>query len=107
MYEGNHLCLQNQFDSIDLSDNAIMILEGFPQLPRLKSLYLNNNRIIRVGRNLEGEAVEIHIDCVSSTQKTSVEMSKVLLFDRPKTICENQGIPLNPLSCFMQSLSLH
>jgi len=46
---------QNQFDSIDLSDNAILILEGFPQLSRLRSLYLNNNRIIRVGRNLEGE----------------------------------------------------
>lgn len=44
---------QNQFDSIDLSDNAILILEGFPQLSRLRSLYLNNNRIIRVGRNLE------------------------------------------------------
>lgn len=44
---------QNQFDSIDLSDNAIMILEGFPQLPRLKTLYLNNNRILRIGRNLE------------------------------------------------------
>lgn len=47
--------VQNQFDSIDLSDNAIMILEGFPQLPRLKTLYLNNNRIVRVGRNLEGK----------------------------------------------------
>ncbi len=47
--------VQNQFDSIDLSDNAIMILEGFPQLPRLKTLYLNNNRILRIGRNLEGE----------------------------------------------------
>jgi hypothetical protein len=45
---------QNQFDSIDLSDNNIIILEGFPKLPRLKVLLLNNNRIARIGRHLEG-----------------------------------------------------
>lgn len=46
--------LQNQFDSIDFSDNNIMILEGFSRLPRLQTLYLNNNRIIRIGKNLHG-----------------------------------------------------
>lgn len=46
--------LQNQFDSIDLSDNNVIILEGFPKLPRLKTLLLNNNRITRIGRRLEG-----------------------------------------------------
>ncbi|EIE21997.1 L domain-like protein [Coccomyxa subellipsoidea C-169] len=44
---------QNQFDSIDLSDNNIIILEGFPKLPRLKTLLLNNNRITRIGRHLQ------------------------------------------------------
>lgn len=44
---------ENQFDSIDLSDNMIVRLEGFPKLPRLKTLLLNNNRIVRVGRHLE------------------------------------------------------
>ncbi|KAK9919002.1 hypothetical protein WJX75_008625 [Coccomyxa subellipsoidea] len=44
---------QNQFDSIDLSDNNVIILEGFPKLPRLKTLLLNNNRITRIGRHLE------------------------------------------------------
>lgn len=47
--------IQNQFDSIDLSDNAIVRLEGFPRLPRLKVLYLNNNRVAKVARNLHGE----------------------------------------------------
>ena len=47
--------MQNQFDSIDLSDNNIIILEGFPKLPRLKTLILNNNRITRISRHLEGE----------------------------------------------------
>jgi hypothetical protein len=55
-----HLCVvsalppQDQFDSIDLSDNAIVRLEGFPRLPRLKVLLLNNNRIAKIARNLEG-----------------------------------------------------
>lgn len=44
---------ENQFDSIDLSDNAIVRLEGFPKLPRLKTLLLNNNKIVRVAKNLE------------------------------------------------------
>lgn len=44
---------QNQFDSIDLSDNAIVKLEGFPKLPRLKTLLLNNNRIARISAGLE------------------------------------------------------
>jgi len=45
--------LQNQFDSIDFSDNAIVRVEGFPKLPRLSALYLNNNRISRIARQLE------------------------------------------------------
>jgi len=46
---------QDQFDSIDLSDNAIVRLEGFPRLPRLKVLLLHNNRIAKIARNLEGK----------------------------------------------------
>jgi hypothetical protein len=45
---------QNQFDSIDLSDNGILLLEGFPKLRRVKTLLLNNNRVMRIGRHLEG-----------------------------------------------------
>lgn len=37
-----------------MTDNAIVRLEGFPKLQRLKSLHLNNNRVNRIGRNLEG-----------------------------------------------------
>ena len=47
--------LQNQFDSLDLSDNVIVRLEGFPKLPRLKTLLLSNNRVMRIARNLEGK----------------------------------------------------
>ncbi|KAM8888139.1 U2 small nuclear ribonucleoprotein A' [Synchiropus picturatus] len=43
----------DQFDTIDFSDNEIRKLDGFPLLKRLKTLMLNNNRICRLGENLE------------------------------------------------------
>ncbi|RWS13500.1 U2 small nuclear ribonucleoprotein A-like protein [Dinothrombium tinctorium] len=43
----------DQFDSIDFSDNDIRRLDGFPLLTRLKKLLFNNNRISRIGDNLE------------------------------------------------------
>lgn len=36
----------DQFDTIDFSDNDLRKLDGFPYLPRLKCLLLNNNRIV-------------------------------------------------------------
>eukprot|EP00123_Amoebidium_parasiticum_P017437 comp23852_c0_seq1/m.41695 comp23852_c0_seq1/g.41695 ORF comp23852_c0_seq1/g.41695 comp23852_c0_seq1/m.41695 type:complete len:264 (-) comp23852_c0_seq1:778-1569(-) len=42
----------DQFDTIDLSDNDITRLDGFPQLKRLKCIFLNNNRVARVGLNI-------------------------------------------------------
>ena len=36
---------QDQFDTIDLSDNEIRKLDGFPLLRRLKSLIISNNRV--------------------------------------------------------------
>ena len=38
-------CFQDQFDTIDLSDNEVKKLEGFPLLRRLKSILLSNNKI--------------------------------------------------------------
>ncbi|NXE60562.1 RU2A protein, partial [Calcarius ornatus] len=43
----------DQFDAIDFSDNEIRKLDGFPLLRRLKTLLMNNNRICRIGENLE------------------------------------------------------
>jgi U2 small nuclear ribonucleoprotein A' len=57
--ELNFHLLQNQFDSIDLSDNSIVRLEGFPKLPRLQCVHLNNNRINRIARNLEGRPLSV------------------------------------------------
>lgn len=35
----------NQFDTIDFTDNELRRLDGFPLLPKIKSLMLNNNKI--------------------------------------------------------------
>lgn len=42
----------DQFDTIDLSDNDISRVDGFPTLKRLKTLFLNNNRISKFAPNL-------------------------------------------------------
>jgi len=43
----------NQFDCIDFTDNEIRKVDNFPFLPRLKTLYFNNNRIVRIGEGLD------------------------------------------------------
>jgi len=43
----------DQYDCLDLSDNEVRKLDGFPHLNRLKTLLLNNNRIVRVAEGLE------------------------------------------------------
>jgi len=40
---------QDQYDCIDLSDNEIAKLDGFPLLHRLRTLLLNNNKISKIG----------------------------------------------------------
>ncbi|KAG0718754.1 U2 small nuclear ribonucleoprotein A' [Chionoecetes opilio] len=42
----------DQFDIMDFSDNDIRKLDGFPLLKRLKTLLLNNNRIVRISDTL-------------------------------------------------------
>lgn len=42
----------DQFDTVDFSDNDVRKLDGFPQLPRLKCLLLNNNRIVYVQQQI-------------------------------------------------------
>ncbi|CAG0914377.1 unnamed protein product [Notodromas monacha] len=47
---------QDQFDVLDLSDNEIRKVDGFPTLKRLKCIMLNNNRIVRIAAAL-GESL--------------------------------------------------
>ena len=42
-------CLQNLYDCIDLCDNALVVLDNFPPLRRLRCLLLAGNRVSSVG----------------------------------------------------------
>ncbi|GJR27943.1 putative reverse transcriptase domain-containing protein [Tanacetum coccineum] len=50
----------DQFDTIDLSDNEIVKLENFPNLNRLGTLLLNNNRITRINPNIGEFLPKLH-----------------------------------------------
>lgn len=51
---------EDQFDTIDLSDNEIVKLENFPYLNRLGTLILNNNRITRINPSIGEFLPKLH-----------------------------------------------
>ncbi|MCO5554753.1 hypothetical protein L7F22_008287 [Adiantum nelumboides] len=51
---------EDQFDSVDLSDNELVKLEGFPYLKRLTTLLVSNNRIARINPNIGGFLPKLH-----------------------------------------------
>ncbi|KAG6781312.1 hypothetical protein POTOM_014206 [Populus tomentosa] len=51
---------QDQFDTIDLSDNEIVKLENMPYLNRLGTLIINNNRITRINPNIGEYLPKLH-----------------------------------------------
>lgn len=53
------MCVQDQFDTINFSDNEIRKLENFPALRRLRSLLLNNNYVSRIAPNLGEQLVAL------------------------------------------------
>lgn len=48
--------MQDQFDTIDFSDNEIGKLENFPILNRLQTILLNNNHVSKIATGL-GESL--------------------------------------------------
>nr|XP_048318695.1 U2 small nuclear ribonucleoprotein A' [Ziziphus jujuba var. spinosa] len=51
---------EDQFDTIDLSDNEIVKLENMPYLNRLGTLIINNNRITRINSNIGEFLPKLH-----------------------------------------------
>eukprot|EP00879_Flechtneria_rotunda_P022090 GHRR01023308.1.p1 GENE.GHRR01023308.1~~GHRR01023308.1.p1 ORF type:complete len:121 (+),score=13.30 GHRR01023308.1:175-537(+) len=66
---------ENQFDSIDLTDNAIVRLDGFPRLPRLKMLLLSSNRIAKIARNLESAIRSLEVLVLTNNKITELQVS--------------------------------
>lgn len=47
---------EDQFDAIDLTNNAIATLDGFPRLIKLRTLYATSNKVARISETL-GESL--------------------------------------------------
>ncbi|KAL3818453.1 hypothetical protein ACJIZ3_004358 [Penstemon smallii] len=63
---------EDQFDTIDLSDNEIVKLENLPYLNRLGTLLLNNNRITRINPNLEEYLPKLHTLVLTNNRLTNL-----------------------------------
>ncbi|KAL6584614.1 hypothetical protein OROMI_003903 [Orobanche minor] len=63
---------EDQFDTIDLSDNEIVKLENFPYLNRLGTLLLNNNRITRINPNLGEFLPKLHTLVLTNNRLTNL-----------------------------------
>ncbi|CAI5510716.1 unnamed protein product [Closterium sp. Naga37s-1] len=63
---------EDLFDSIDLSDNEIVKLEGFPLLRRLSTLLLCNNRITRINPQLGTQLPKLQTLVLANNRLTNL-----------------------------------
>lgn len=63
---------EDQFDTIDLSDNEIVKLENFPYLNRLGTILMNNNRITRINPNIGEFLPKLHTLILTSNRLTNL-----------------------------------
>lgn len=63
---------EDQFDTIDLTDNEIVKLENFPYLNRLGTLLLNNNRITRINPKIGEFLPKLHTLVLTNNRLTNL-----------------------------------
>jgi len=85
----------DQFDCMDMSDNDIKKLEGFPLLKRLKMILLNNNRVCRFEDNLE--KCLPHLETLVLTNNNVQELADLEPLATIKTLV-NLSLLRNPVS---------
>lgn len=93
---------ENQFDCIDLSDNDIVKLEGFPRLQRLRVLLLNNNRLARIGEDLGDSISNVDTLVLTNNRLTNLadldnlaslrKLTHLSLLDNP--VCKKENYRL-------------
>lgn len=76
---------QDQFDAIDLSDNEIHIVENFPLLKRLRTLILNNNKIVKIASKLNEVLPQLR-DLILTNNQIRELSDLVPLFDLSATL---------------------
>eukprot|EP00249_Psilotum_nudum_P020722 c27819_g1_i1 orf=198-1136(+) len=80
---------EDLYDTIDLSDNELVKLDGFPYLKRLTTLLVNNNRIARISPSIGACLPKLHTLVLTNNRLVNL-------------------LDLDPISTFvnLQSLSL-
>ncbi|CAN4088643.1 unnamed protein product [Withania somnifera] len=63
---------EDQFDTIDLSDNEIVKLENFPYMNRLGTILMNNNRVTRINPNIGEFLPKLHTLILTSNRLTNL-----------------------------------
>lgn len=85
----------DQFDTIDLSDNDLRKLDGFPYLPRLKCLLLNNNRIVRIDDFLHESLPNLHTIILTGNNIQELsDLEPLIHLKNLETLC----LLVNPVS---------
>jgi len=75
----------DQYDSIDLSDNEVRKLDGFPLLRRLGTILLNNNRISKIGSTVSNNLPNLHTLILSgNTIAKLAEIDELAQFEQLK-----------------------
>jgi len=85
----------DQFDCIDISDNDIKKVEGFPLLKRMRMLLLNNNRVCRFEENLEQSLP--HLNTIILTNNNLQELADIDPLSTVKTL-EHLSLLRNPVT---------
>ncbi|XP_024356928.1 U2 small nuclear ribonucleoprotein A' [Physcomitrium patens] len=80
---------EDQYASIDLSDNEIVKLEGFPHLKRLTTLLVNNNRIARINSNIGAALPKLE-----TLVLTNNRLSNLVDLDHLRTLVNLQNLCL-------------
>ncbi|KAJ8644325.1 hypothetical protein MRB53_006073 [Persea americana] len=78
---------EDQFDTIDLSDNEIVKLENFPYLIRLGTLLINNNRITRINPNIGEYLPKLHTLILTNNRLVNlVEIDPLVSLPKLRTL---------------------
>eukprot|EP01136_Pigoraptor_vietnamica_P024935 Opistho-1_new@78397 len=78
----------DQFDSIDLTDNHIRKLEGFPLLLRLKTLFLSNNRISKIDKDVAQNIPNVDELILANNQLSELgDLKPLAKFTKLRSLC--------------------
>ena len=86
---------QDQFDTIDLSNNCIEIVEDFPVLKRLRTLIMNNN-LVKLAKQSVSESLP-NLESLILTNNRIASFKDISTFVQCKKL-EHISLFLNPIT---------